>query len=255
MLPPHISKKILLTTLLLSCSYTIFANEPALTPNTIILTQADIQASLQLQSNLETQIKTAVTQISTDPTQEMLIKNAVKYVLQEHKKAQEQKEKQNIIALIMEELKTNGSSTLSEQQVKNTLDNIAKNTSMDINQQILEYRQALITMKLAQPERSPKNKEATDNKEDNKIKGWIYIGQIIDNNWHKKFLNIDTGLPEKGKNYLLNIASNLRDSLPSKKQGMSNVITSLTSGEQIKVLNIQASDNKGHYWALVERSK
>ena len=252
------------STLLFSCSFAVLANE---VEEAKFQSQAHLypqpQQAVESRQQLETKIKAGVTTMLNEPTWEDRMSNAVQYALQKQKKSED--EKKEIIALIAEELKTNGASqkevialnTLPKVELKNTLDSIVKNASEDVNQQVVDYGK---TIKSAETERVDYEKHSArtqlaknEVKQRSKTqKGWMYVGQFINKSWSEKHLNIDAGLPKKGQNYLLKVSANLRDSLPSKKLGMSNVVTSLASGAQIKVLNLHPSGRKGHYWALVE---
>jgi len=228
--------------------------------------QAQIAKPLESREQLETRIIGGVTEMLNEPTWADRMDNAVKHALKEQaKNEQEQKE---IIALIVEELKTNGVgkdglsksanlalNTLPKAELKSTLNSIVKSASTDINQQVSDYRKTIKTTAIAQNENTLAKTQLAKNepkKRSKQVKGWIYVGQFLNKNWSEKLLNVNTGLPKKGKDYLLKFSANMRDSLPSKKLGMSNVVTSLTSGDKIKVLNVHPSGGKGHYWALVE---
>jgi hypothetical protein len=258
------------STLLISYSCSSFANgdKENFQSQAHIYPQPQAQASkpLESQAQLEARIKGGVTAMLNEPTWADRMDNAVKHALKEQ--AQNEQDKKEIIALIVEELKTNGPgkngfskqtnialNSLPKEELKNTLDSIVKNASTDINQQVSDYRESIKTTKIVKQESNGARTQLVKNeprKRSNQVKGWIYVGQFINKNWSEKLLNVDVGLPQKGKDYLLKFSANMRDSLPSKKLGMSNVVTSLTSGDKIKVLNVHPSGSKGHYWALVE---
>jgi len=251
------------STLLMSTSFSVLATVEALDSQSPTYIYPQPQPLLESREQLETQIKVGVTEMLGEPTWEMRLAGLVENALEAQ--AHDEKEKKEIIALIVEELNTNGPSkqenialnTLPKAELKSTLDSIVKNASVDLNQQVSDYRKTIQTTASAQQEEPAKTVLAKNKpqKRSKQLKGWIYVGQFFNKNWSEKLLNVDTGLPKKGKDYLLKFSANMRDSLPSKQLGMSNVITSLTSGDKIKVLNIHPSGSKGHYWALVESLK
>jgi len=257
---PLTKRKLLVGMLLISCSFSALSSvtEEPLDSQSQLNTQTS--NSLDIRDALETRIKVGVNQMLQEPSWQDRMNKAVKVALVEQ--AAEEKDKKEIIALIMEELKTNGPSKkenialnkLPKEELKDTLNSIVQKTSVDLNQQVSEYRETI--KKAAIADRKAENAKLAKNepkKRSKSVKGWIYVGQFINKSWTEKLLNVDVGLPKKGKDYLLKFSANMRDSLPSKKLGMSNVITSLTSGDKIKVLNVHPSGSKGHYWALVEK--
>jgi len=136
---------------------------------------------------------------------------------------------------------------------------IAINESQSkIQQQVSQYRQTLLSEASDSDQRSSSSttrlaKQGSSNSplqvSANKKVGWIYIGQYINDSWAKKILNIDKTLPSKGKDYKLGYSVHMRAKKPSR---LSKVMSTLASGDQVKVLDIRPSGKQGHYWASVE---
>ncbi|MCK5726243.1 MAG: hypothetical protein KAH22_05420 [Thiotrichaceae bacterium] len=110
-----------------------------------------------------------------------------------------------------------------------------------------------------------RNNKKKDDKESNKKKqsnsnrpasppssGWIYLGQIVDNQWVSKTLNIENGrFPQSGNTYLIDATSVNVRRLPTRKDPNNEPFHWFKQGAKVTVLGYKSGHSK-HYWVEIK---
>lgn len=83
--------------------------------------------------------------------------------------------------------------------------------------------------------------------------GWIYAGQFINGHWLERALVIGDELPTSGSRYTLSWGTNVRTDPPSKNTPLSKTVANLHQGQQVEVIQMKKSGNKGHIWLKIKQ--
>lgn len=82
--------------------------------------------------------------------------------------------------------------------------------------------------------------------------GWIYAGQFMDGQWLERGLMIGNELPADGKRYALSWGANVRTAPPGKDTTLSKTVNYLPQGQQVDIVQVKKSGNKGHVWIKIK---
>ncbi|MBU0656627.1 MAG: hypothetical protein KJ914_16015 [Gammaproteobacteria bacterium] len=82
--------------------------------------------------------------------------------------------------------------------------------------------------------------------------GWIYAGQFMDGQWLERGLIIGNELPADGKRYSLSWGANVRAAPPGKETTLSKTVNYLPQGQQVDIVQVKKSGNKGHVWIKIK---
>lgn len=112
------------------------------------------------------------------------------------------------------------------------------------------------TPQTTQTKEEPKQSAPTPTEDTNtsdKASGWIYAGQFLNGRWLERALVIGDELPTNGNRYTLSWETHVRTDPPSKNKPLSQTVANLSQGQQIEVIQVKKSGNKGHIWLKIKQ--